>query len=143
MENTHFHFAPGSPAYGRYKSYAYRFTARDRTIVFTGDTGPSDAVTELAKGADLLVTEVLDPDEARDIRVKNGDWARMSPARQDAFMHHMRDEHLTPEVVGDMATRAGVKAVVLTHVLTGSNPRDDFQRFVERVKRETHTRTLG
>jgi ribonuclease BN (tRNA processing enzyme) len=135
VENTHFHFAPGSPAYGRYKSYAYRFTTRDCTIVFTGDTGPSDAVTDLAKGADLLVTEVLDPDEARDIRVKNGDWARMSPAQQDAFMHHMREEHLTPEAVGDIATRAGVKAVVLTHVLTGSNSRDDFQRFVERVKR--------
>ena len=133
-ENSHFHFAPGSPAYGRYKSYSYRFTTKDKTIVFTGDTGPSEAVTELAKGADLLVSEVLDPDEARDIRVKSGDWARMSPVQQDAFMHHMLEEHMTPEDVGEMASRAGVKAVVLTHILTGSDPKDDYLRFVARVK---------
>ena len=136
VENTHFHFAPGSPAYGRYKSYSYRFTTKDRTIVFTGDTGPSDAVTELARGADLLVAEVLDPDEARDLRVKSGDWALMSPAQREAFMHHMREEHLTPEEVGDMAARAGVKAVVLTHILTGPDPKDDYERFAERVKRK-------
>src|ERR1700674_3106790 len=57
VENTHFHFPPGSPAYGKYKSYSYRFEASDRVVVFTGDTGPSAAVTELARGADLLVPE--------------------------------------------------------------------------------------
>ena len=57
VENTHFHFPPGTPAYGKYKSYSYRFDAADRSVVFTGDTGPSNAVAELAKGADLLVAE--------------------------------------------------------------------------------------
>ena len=57
-ENSHFHFAPGSPGYGKYKSYSYRFETPDRVVVFSGDTGPSTALTELAKGADLLVTEV-------------------------------------------------------------------------------------
>ena len=56
VENTHFAFHKG-PAAGKHKSYSYRFETPDRVIVFTGDTGPSDAVTELAKGADLLVTE--------------------------------------------------------------------------------------
>jgi ribonuclease BN (tRNA processing enzyme) len=58
VENSHFHFPPGSPGYGKYKSYAYRFDTADRSVVFTGDTGPSSAVTELAKGADLLVSEL-------------------------------------------------------------------------------------
>src|SRR5215467_11121538 len=58
IENSHFHFPKGSPGFGKYKSYAYRFETPDRTIVFTGDTGPSDAVAELAKGADMLVSEV-------------------------------------------------------------------------------------
>ena len=40
-----------------YKSYSYRFEIPDRVFVFTGDTSPSDAVAELAQGADLLVTE--------------------------------------------------------------------------------------
>jgi ribonuclease BN (tRNA processing enzyme) len=39
-ENTHFNFPPGTPAYNKYKSYAYRFETPDRVIVFTGDTGP-------------------------------------------------------------------------------------------------------
>ena len=56
VENSHFAFHEG-PAAGKHKSYSYRFETPDRVIVFTGDTGPSDAVTELARGADLLVTE--------------------------------------------------------------------------------------
>ena len=55
IENTHFSFHKGEAA-GKHKSYAYRFETPDRVIVFTGDTGASDAVTELAKDADLLVS---------------------------------------------------------------------------------------
>jgi ribonuclease BN (tRNA processing enzyme) len=58
VENSHFHFPSGTPGYGKYKSYSYRFDTADRSVVFTGDTGPSDAVADLAKGADLLVSEV-------------------------------------------------------------------------------------
>jgi ribonuclease BN (tRNA processing enzyme) len=58
-ENSHFNFRSGTPAYGKYKSYSYRFETADRVIVFSGDTGPSAAPAELAKGADLLVTEVI------------------------------------------------------------------------------------
>ncbi len=136
VENTPFHFTPGSPAYGKYKSYSYRFEARDRTIVVTGDTGPSPAVTALARGADLLVSEVLDPDEAREMRVKNGEWARMTPRQRLGFMRHMRTEHLTPAEVGEMAAKAHVKAVVLTHILTGANPNADYARFVRDVKQK-------
>jgi len=57
IENTHFAFHTG-PAAGKHKSYSYRFETPDRVVVFSGDTGPSTALTELAKGADLLVTEV-------------------------------------------------------------------------------------
>jgi len=56
VENSHFDFHKG-PASGKHKSYSYRFETPHRVIVFTGDTGPSDAVTALAKDADLLVTE--------------------------------------------------------------------------------------
>jgi ribonuclease BN (tRNA processing enzyme) len=38
-ENSHFHFKPGTPSYGRDKSYSYRVETPDRVIVFTGDTG--------------------------------------------------------------------------------------------------------
>ena len=49
VENSHFLFSlKAASAYGKHKSYAYRFDTLDRVIVFTGDTGPNDAVTELA-----------------------------------------------------------------------------------------------
>ena len=39
VENTHFHFPQGSPPYGKYRSYSYRFETPSRVVVFTGDTG--------------------------------------------------------------------------------------------------------
>jgi len=39
------------------KSYSYRITTQYGVIVFTGDTGPSADVAQLARGADVLVAE--------------------------------------------------------------------------------------
>jgi len=136
VENTHFHFPPGSPGYGKYKSFSYRFDAADRSIVFTGDTGPSDAVAELAKGADLLVSEVtVSPDEYRERQISLGRWQLMTPEQQAAFMRHQREEHLFPDELGKLAARAGVKTVVLTHITETGNPNDDYLRLAEEVKK--------
>ena len=40
-------------------AFAYRFDGPDRSIVFSGDTRPSAALIELARGADVLVHEVM------------------------------------------------------------------------------------
>lgn len=134
-ENTHFHFPVGSPAYGKAKSYSYRFETPGRVVVFTGDTGPSDAVTELAKGADLLVSEITSVDEVIEARKKAGLWDKMSPANQAGFVRHMKEEHLIPEEVAKMAARAGVKTVVLTHLADTADPKDDYKRFADQVKK--------
>jgi ribonuclease BN (tRNA processing enzyme) len=63
VENTHFNFPQERPPYGKYKSYSYRFETPDRVVAFSGDTGPSDALMELANGADLLVREVILSDD--------------------------------------------------------------------------------
>ena len=135
VENTHFHFTPDSPGWGKYKSYSYRFDTPGRVLVFTGDTGPSDALAELAKGADVLVTEVGVPDEIIDLYKKNGTWQKRPPEEQEAFLRHMHEEHVTPEDVGKMASKAGVKMVVLTHLLPSANPDDDYQRYVDATKK--------
>jgi len=137
VENTHFHFPPGSPAYGKYKSYSYRFEASDRVVVFSGDTGPSEALTELAKSADLLITEVTypSPQEAKTAQIRTGLWQRWTPEEQASFLHHMSQEHITPEEVGKMAARAGVKTVVLTHLPSTADPNDDYARFVADVRK--------
>jgi len=129
-ENSHFHFPPGSPGYGKYKSYSYRFDTADRSVVFTGDTGPSDAVVDLAKGADLLVSEVTNPVEDYKAQlIKAGRWPQMTPEEQAGILRHHFEEHLLPEEVGKLATRANVRTVVLTHL------NDEYIPFAEQVKK--------
>jgi ribonuclease BN (tRNA processing enzyme) len=135
VENTHFHIPEGSPYHGKYKSYSYRFQAPDQVIVFTGDTGPSEAVTELAKNADILVSEVGSADDVKQVLIENGTWQNWTPEQQTAFMRHLIEEHLTPEQVGKMAARANVKTVVLTHLLQTVDEHDDYERFVPEVKK--------
>jgi len=135
VENTHFNFAPDSPGAGKYRSYSYRFDTPGRVVVFTGDTGPSPALTELAKGADVLVTEVTQVEDVIEVLKKNGNWQTKSAAEQAGWIQHMRQEHVTPEDVGRMAAAAGVKTVVLTHLSPSVDPKDDFQRYVEGAKK--------
>jgi ribonuclease BN (tRNA processing enzyme) len=135
VENSHFHFPPESPGYGKYKSYALRFDAPDRSIVFTGDTGPSKAVSTLAKGADMLVSEVNSVEEFKQQQIRIGRWQAMTAAQQDGSLRHMVEEHLSPEQVGEMAARAGVKTVVLTHLPATADPKDEYARFGELVKK--------
>lgn len=47
----------------------------------------------------------------------------------------MHEEHVTPEDIGKMAAKAGVKAVIMTHLGLSINPNDDYQRFVDQAKK--------
>jgi ribonuclease BN (tRNA processing enzyme) len=135
VENTHFNFPPDSPGHGKYRSYAYRFDTPGRVIVFTGDTGPSEALTQLAKGADLLVSEVTVVEDVIEVMRRNGVWLSKSASEQAAWMRHMEDEHVTPEQVGRMASAAGVKRVVLTHLSPTVDRKDDYQRYAVEVRK--------
>ena len=74
------------------ESIAYRITGPGgHSVVYSGDTDYSENLIALSKDADLLICESALPD---DYRVKG---------------------HLTPSLAGDIATRAGVKKLVLTH----------------------------
>ncbi|GAA0273439.1 Rv2407 family type 3 sulfatase [Alteraurantiacibacter aestuarii] len=111
--NTHYSFAPDSGLAERFESLSYRFDLPGRSIVYTGDTGPSTAVEELAQGADLLVAEMMDVDET--IRLLRRDAPNMPEPVLMGMESHLRDHHLLPRDVGEMAGRAGVGAVVVTH----------------------------
>ena len=56
VENTHFKFAPGTPPYGKYKSFSYRFDTPNRSFLFTGDTGWSDEVVENSRKASMCLS---------------------------------------------------------------------------------------
>jgi ribonuclease BN (tRNA processing enzyme) len=98
---------PVEPAFG------YRFDTADRSIVFSGDTTPCDALVGLAEGADVLVHEVMHvPAIERIVRAN---------ANAERIRAHLLRSHTTLEQVGQVAERAGVKTLVLSHLA----PADD------------------
>jgi ribonuclease BN (tRNA processing enzyme) len=94
-------------------AFAYRFDGPDRSIVFSGDTRPSAALVELARGADVLVHEVMYLPALERLIASEAQAARL---RQ-----HLLDSHTTTEQVGRLASEAGVKAVVLSHFVPGGD----------------------
>jgi ribonuclease BN (tRNA processing enzyme) len=134
VENTHFHFPKGSRPDGKYFSYSYRFETPDRVVVFTGDTGPSDALTALAKNADVLVTEAMMASDVIDLFKRDGLWEKRTPEEQEGFVHLMEGEHITPRAVGDLAAKAGVKSIVMTHLGPTIDPADNYQRYIDKAR---------
>ena len=82
----------GPAEHGGRPALAYRIDMAERSIVYTGDTSRTERLDRFAAGADLLVSECSFPDE--------------SPA----------EGHMTPAMVGEMASSAGVGEVLLVHM---------------------------
>lgn len=95
-------------------AFAYRFDTSDRSIVISGDTAPSPALIALAKGADVLVHEVMHL-PALDPLIAN-------ESNAPRLRQHLLDSHTTSEQVGKVATQAGVRTLVLTHFVPGGVP---------------------
>jgi ribonuclease BN (tRNA processing enzyme) len=74
--------------------YAIRLDAGGRSLVYTGDTGASDAVVRLARGADVLLAEAAHPDV---------------PGLPPAL-------HLSGREAGEHAAAAQAGRLLLTHV---------------------------
>jgi ribonuclease Z len=69
-----------------------------RKVVYTGDTRPCDSTVEVSRGADLLIHDgTLANDQA--------EWAREA-------------RHSTAAEAAEVAKRAGVHQLVLTHIST-------------------------
>ncbi|HEX5439076.1 MAG TPA: MBL fold metallo-hydrolase [Gemmatimonadaceae bacterium] len=98
-------------------AFAYRFDCPDRSIVFSGDTRPSETLVELAHGADILVHEVIDL-AAIDRVIKDESTATRLRA-------HLEAAHTSMTQVGQIATKAGVKTLVLNHFVPGAPPVPD------------------
>ncbi|MGW0588530.1 MBL fold metallo-hydrolase [Streptosporangium sp. NPDC002607] len=77
-----------------------RLTAGERVLAYTGDTGPSPDVVDLARGADLLLAEATYVD-----RVPEDSRRHLSSARQ----------------AGRQAKEAGARHLLLTHLQPGTD----------------------
>jgi ribonuclease BN (tRNA processing enzyme) len=86
-------------------SFAFRFDTADRSIVISGDTSYSDNVLTLARGADVLVHEVL----------HRPFWERKDAPLTPEIRRHIIASHTDAEDLGRLAAAAGVKTLVLSH----------------------------
>lgn len=93
---------------------AYRFDFKDRSVAFSGDTAPLEAVAKMAEGADVLVHETMYVPAVE--KYIKGQIAKGRPVKFDAFMDHMKADHTPSEDVGRIAQAAGVKTLVLSHL---------------------------
>ncbi|MDX6345123.1 MAG: hypothetical protein QOH87_5261 [Trebonia sp.] len=84
------------------ETFAFRFTHGGHSLVYTGDTGETEAVPELAAGADVFLSEA-------------------------AFLEGPGlppNIHLTARQAGAYAGRAGAGKLVLTHLVPGNSSAD-------------------
>ena len=103
------------PVNHREESLAYRITgANGRSVVYSGDTDTCENLVRIAKTADLFICESAMPD---DLKV---------------------DGHLTPSLAGDIASRANVKKLVLTHLYPECDTTD-----IEKECRKTYPGPLA
>jgi ribonuclease Z len=104
-------------AHGKWEhAFGYVFQTRDRKIVISGDTRPSDAVVKACDGCDVLVHEVYSADRLK--------------TRPPAWQAYHRSYHTSGPELGDIATRARAGLVVLYHQLYWGDTDDGLVREV-------------
>jgi ribonuclease BN (tRNA processing enzyme) len=116
-ENTH--FPDRAKAAMRYRSVAYRLQTETRAIVISGDTAYSKNLVALARNADFFVCEIIDQPQY-ETNLAAAQQAR-AQGRENSIAQHVVETHSNNADVGRMAAEAGVKTVVLSHLLPGSN----------------------
>ena len=109
------------------QSYAYRFDAKDRSVVISGDTAYSPGLANLAKGADILIHEAMYLPAIENLVKQNPDAKRLR--------EHLLASHTSTEDVGRIAALSGVKVVVLSHLVPGDDPSITDEQWSEGVRR--------
>jgi len=92
----------------------YRIDYRGRSVAISGDTVKSAAVAQNAKGADLLVHEALSRPLVALINRVATEAGNASLAK---ITHDIPEYHTTPVEAAEIAADAGVKALLLDHIV--------------------------
>ncbi len=98
---------PVSPALG------YRIDYQGKSIVISGDTRRSENLATHAKGADILVHEAMQMDfirRAAQLQKESGE------ERNAIMLEGMAEYHSSPMDAAEVAQRAGVKKLILSHL---------------------------
>ena len=95
------------------ESYGYRFDTKDRSIVISGDTNPTQATIDACNGCDVLIHEVL-----------THDWL----SRRPDFQGYADVHHTTTSQLVELAKQAKPGLLVLYHHSMVLRPVVDSQR---------------
>ncbi len=135
IENTH--FPEWAKADMPHRALSYRFDTRDRSIVFSGDTTYSQNLVTLAKDADVLVCEIMELEETRRWfgLATGGEEGDLYQDAREGILQHIVETHTTTEQAGRMASEAGVKTLVLNHVIPGALMNLPDEAYFEGIRR--------
>lgn len=100
-----------------FPAFGFRFDSDDGAVVLSGDTSVSENLVRLATGANVLVHEVIDPQWVE------GLFPEPRTPAQEAKVEHLLGSHTTIDEVGEVAERAGVETLVLSHLAPADNSR--------------------
>ena len=112
-------------------SLSVRIDAPDRSIVFTGDTGPCRNLENFAQGVQLLVGEMADLDRTVERIRQNSPY--MSAERLEMMRQHLSEHHLTPEQLGELANRVGADHVVAVHITLDSVTEEMKSEYLDQI----------
>ncbi|MGQ0336025.1 MBL fold metallo-hydrolase [Halomonas elongata] len=101
------------------KAYGYRIEAPDKTIVISGDTRPTPNLLEHAKGADILLHEVM---SVAGMETMSEDW-----------QHYMLDAHTTTRQLADIAREIDPELLVMIHPLFLGAPEETLLEEMQAV----------
>lgn len=115
------------PPFGSGQALAYRFEVGGKTIVFTGDLHEfPDGFAAFAKDADVMVSEMVDAKAVEALSQRIGNGSTLAKA----ILSH----HVTGDQVGRPATAAGVKKLVLSHLVPADDPSVTEQTWIDAVQ---------
>ncbi len=132
IENTH--YPESSKAKTTQRSLSWRFDAADRSVTFSGDTTYSENLVALAKGSNVLVCETMHVGAMRkafEKMVANGAYAD----NPEGVWDHIAITHSSTETTGRMAAEAGVKTLVLHHLIPGALEELPDEAYIEGVRK--------
>ena len=99
---------PVKPACG------YKFEYKGRSIVISGDTAYSESVAGQATGADVLIHDALSP---RLVNIIHDNSALLADVTIGKITKDILNYHASPKQAAQVAQKAGVKQLVLTHII--------------------------
>ena len=116
------------------QAYAYRFEAKDRSVVISGDTAYLPKLAQFAKGADVLIHEAM--------YVPALDALIRQTTNASRLREHLLASHTSTEDVGRIATEAGVRTLVLSHLVPGGDPSITDEQWSEGARKHFKGRII-